>query len=100
MKTFKDWLVLREEQAQSLLNSKVKPGDEDDNDALMNQAKAAIANSVGQPGTNGRIRATQLRRIAQASANKKGVKLKSVLNLAKTADELAKADNPLMQQKS
>lgn len=93
MITFKDWVSLIEQNQNSLLSQKVSPADKDDNDELENQAKLAIASTVGQPGINAKMRATQLRRIAQTGAGKKGVKLKSVLKLANTADELAKQSN-------
>lgn len=95
--TFKDWLVIREQQG-SLVSGKVAPGDEDDNDNLVNQAKAAIASSIGQPGSNSTLRAQQIRRIAQGAARKKGVKLNSILKLAQTADDLSKMNASKMQK--
>jgi hypothetical protein len=95
MITFKEWILIREQQQGSMLSSRPKAGEIDDNDKLQDQAKQAMAGTIGQPGVNNKMRAAQLKRIAQTAATKKGVKLKSVLDLAKTADELSKSNNPL-----
>lgn len=91
--TFKDWLMIREQQQNSSINNKIAPGDEDDNDALINQAKATIAASIGQPGSTPALRAQNLRRLAQGAARKRGVKISSILKIADTADDLQKKSN-------